>query len=446
MAWERRDLSDPTPFARRILTGDAEFRGRGFGGLDYNLTITPTLRSLTNGTAIEQTIDDAVYDVVEEDDAVTNYQIDLGLRIEDVTPIDWSSSDEAIATIDSQGKVTHVSDGNVIITAESAVASFKLETPPLQLAEISGIDTKTFKSFVSDSLRDKLAKQVDTRIAGLDATVSKHIYTSFPSNSNYTDATETRGGVDEFVRNPLFWGSQDGPDGEPIQNLTCISPSHTNAGSTTHRRAPAGTLISPIHYVSCEHFDFNPAIGSKLYFVELNGTVHFRTIVADVAIDTTDLQIGILDSALPAGIAPAQVFPNAVYDLLFDDYLKYVPVLCLDQQEHGMIHELTNFERFNQFAFPPTTSPRYAYVDQASDNRVWDKKGIESSDSGNPAFVVLNNQLVILTVWMGPRAGAGSHIMTKSFDDTVLDKIQSAMDVLSTAHSKTQYNLTYATL
>jgi len=402
----------------------------------------PIPRVTVPGSTAEVTYNGRVWDRETSATSVEDFQlsIDWGLvSLPESSEIEWVSDTPAIATVDSEGLVTHVSVGTAKIYARflPEIESVGVDrTPDIAIAMTESVSSTVdvFKEFEAGSMMRDAELAVDSRIAGTDRDVARHLYTSFPSNSNYTDASETRGGVDEFIRNPNFWAADI--------DLSCISPSHIRSGESTHRRSPAATAISPWHWMSCHHSSFHPPINSKVYFLQMDGTLIYRTTIAKerVYYDTgigSDLMVGLFDSALPAGVVPAKVLPTNYQSYLpwVSPYANKIPGLLLDQQEHGMVHDLNGQNKLGTWTYP-TDAKRYEFVDQPADNRVWDSPGIELYDSGSPSFIIINGELVLITVWNGGFGGSGSDVTNNQA------QVQSVMDSLSTANGKPSSTLT----
>jgi hypothetical protein len=216
---------------------------------------------------------------------------------------------------------------------------------------------------VDNSLGKNASDAVDSRIAGTDRDVARHLYLSFPSNSNYTDPSETRGGVDEFIRNPDFWAADI--------DLTCISPAIKP--TTTWRRSGTWTLISENIVVSCAHWTPYEIYLSgsddgtmrdtnhQVCFVTMDNQLVVRTVIK-VAKVTGDISIGILDEPIlsSSGITPAKILPSNYMDYI--TIASDIPGLVLDQQEHGMVHEVAVMNSGVSWYFPKD-SKRYEFVD-----------------------------------------------------------------------------------
>ena len=87
-------------------------------------------------------------------------------------------------------------------------------------------------------------QNVDSRIVGKTKAANGSIYTSQDHTS------------DVFVRNPDVWCSDI--------DLTCISPSNSNANSRK-----SGYTNYSRHIVNASHYEFN--VGTRVYFVSQDG-------------------------------------------------------------------------------------------------------------------------------------------------------------------------------
>jgi hypothetical protein len=153
----------------------------------------------------------------------------------------------------------------------------------------------------------------------------------------------------------------------------------------------------------------------------------------------SDIQIGVLDSDVPGTIGFAKVLP-----LNWERYVPGltsipIPVLSTDQEKKAII---TNMEIYPLRPSPSGTTicahphPNMTVCSSADtadlfipteEHRMALFESIISGDSGSPSFLVVNNQLVILTIWTGGTgviAGSGSEI------SSFIPEIDSAMATL----------------
>lgn len=183
-----------------------------------------------------------------------------------------------------------------------------------------------------------------------------------------------------FVRNPDCWAYN--------LDLTCISPSH---GAPPSYQC-AGTLITPRHVLLAAHLAIK--VGDSIRFVTKdNQTVTRKVILDSFTTDwsTTwpDVLVLLLDKDVPSSITPCQFLPaNYAKYIAYDG--KGLPVLKTDQEEKAIVSDLSEittsaYTQKDFFLEYPTNKTRQALYED-----------IIGGDSGNPAFLVLNGQLVFL--------------------------------------------------
>ena len=230
----------------------------------------------------------------------------------------------------------------------------------------------TFNSWASGSLAQNCSMAVDSRIS--DLTKEKKI---FSTQDHLTQ---------NYVRSVNCWAHN--------LDLTCISPWNSNA-----ENRKAGTLVSPRHIVYSEHY--NIPLNSVVRFIDKNNSVVERTIVKKISVGpsnvsdgySTDIAVGLLDSNIP-NITFAKVLPPDINKFLPSLNLG-VPCLCLDKEEKAIITDLYTLGTFAIFKRPLDKTRLKFYEDKIV------------GDSGNPAFLIINNELVLVTTWTSGGAGSG---------------------------------------
>jgi len=215
-----------------------------------------------------------------------------------------------------------------------------------------------------------------------DATAAADTRIAVPGKTKPIYSTQDHA-APAYVRNVACWAAD--------LDLTCISPWNSTGANTR-----AGTLISPRHLVWAQHYSIPN--GATIRFVDASNNVVTRTVVNSQRIGTTDLRIGVLDSDV-TGCTFAKVLP--------DDWATYIPTngleipcLALDQQEKALVTDLYRVVSGGGTAFQvPTDATRLTFYES-----------LIPGDSGNPAFLIINGELVILTVWEFGGAGRGSSV------------------------------------
>ena len=249
-----------------------------------------------------------------------------------------------------------------------------------RLAILVGDGLRRTTRIVAVSHRESLQRiatdAIESRIAGQDPTAAKPVF----SVRDHATAT--------YVRNAGAW-TRD-------LDLTCISPWNSAGGTQL-----AGTLVSPRHIVYATHFQI--PVGATVRFVSRNDEVVERTIVAKISPPYQgdrlfpDITVGLLDRDVPASIGFARILPDdwAAY---FTDGPWRIPCLAIDQEEKALVTSLWLLGEYASFDTPDTELQRSFY------------ENIVTGDSGHPAFLVVDGQLVLVTVWTYGSGGAGTFV------------------------------------
>ena len=258
------------------------------------------------------------------------------------------------------------------------------------------VDTLT--GFASGSLRKHCGDAVDAALSG------KVPLTGLPVFSTMDHAATN------YVRNVDCWGSGF------ADALTALSPWNSDLAGQY-----AGILVSHRHVIFATHF--KPAVGAVLRFVTADNVVVSRTLTALTSLSQSeayypDITVGKLDSDVPGTIAFARVLPSDWESKI--PSLSAYPLVCAntDQDEHLHVREVTSI---------PTSTTPYGLVTfrkPASANRNAFYEDIIGGDSGNLAFLIVNGQLVLLTVWTFGGSGAGTSVYAfKSQINTVMSSL-----------------------
>jgi hypothetical protein len=238
-----------------------------------------------------------------------------------------------------------------------------------------------FDSFVENPayLSYHCENEVNSRIQGATTAM-------LPIFLNYTQSNSS--GI--YTRNPDCW----------IYNLsqvaTCISPWNSNAANRK-----AGTALTPRHIGLAAHYEY--PVGTQVRFVTADNQTITKTVIGrkrhpEYAPYFPDITLYLLDSDLPSSITPCKVLPSNWSEYLPNDP-RNIATLCLDQEEKALVTDLNSLtSTFANFRFP----------DQPYEQVLYEGKVV--GDSGNPAFLIINDQLVCLTFWTFGGAGSGTFL------------------------------------
>lgn len=216
-----------------------------------------------------------------------------------------------------------------------------------------------------------------------------------------------------YVRSPSCWLRDF--------DLSCVSP-WCSAPLTSF----SATLISPLHALIAKHTKFSYQPGVTIRFITSDNIVVNSIVSALQDLTNYDLTVCLLDAAVTS-IAPAKVMA-AGYAAKFPASFR-VPAACFDQFEDITVMDL-NFLSGGLTAglTTPTDSQRLAF---------YRLKIV--GDSGNPVFLIIRNQPVLLTIFTTPTAGAdvaGARLAVNSAMTTLGGGYQlttAAIDVFSDA-------------
>lgn len=234
---------------------------------------------------------------------------------------------------------------------------------------------------ISTSLTQHASDAVDSRLAVAGATsVSMPLYSSYDI------------GGEEFVRNSSFWAAD--------LDLTCISPWNRDALNQC-----AGTAITRRHVIFASHYAVS--VGNELVFITSDDEIVTRTVSARYDFPSTylyypDITIITLDSDLPESITPCKFLPSNYGDYI-PTWVDRIPVLCLDFEERGHVADVTNMSdilgpgKYLVNCASPMDSKRLEFYEE-----------VISGDSGNPVFMIINHELVLVTTWTYGGSGSGT--------------------------------------
>lgn len=240
-------------------------------------------------------------------------------------------------------------------------------------------------------LNNHINTTILNKIQGKNPATSKRLYTT---QNPWTP---------QFVRNPDCWLNG-------VSNISCISPAQLSGANWFQR---AGTLISPRHIILAKHYTIALlAGGTDIRFVADDNTVVTRKLISLAVDPNSDIAVYLLDSDVPSNIKFAKALHPGHYMYLGSwSQIRYA--VFLDQEEKASIG-INTFLPYKQQ--PPgiqdvvyVTNPSQIYSEpgktQASLIAPFYETPI-SGDSGNPMFLLIDNELVIISCWTTPLSGS----------------------------------------
>lgn len=219
-----------------------------------------------------------------------------------------------------------------------------------------------FTEFVAGTLPRHCADAIDTLLSGHNASTDKPYFSS------------------GTTKNATCWAS--GLDLSPV-----------SLGN------PRVTVVSPLHAVGSEHYPN----GGPYQFRGNDGVIYTRNSVGSLNLGpansadgyNTDIYIVKFNSPLPASVVPVKVPPGGWQATYAPGVANRIPALMLDQEYKCLVGGVRTVSSFVTFGIP-SNATRLAF-----------NENIISGDSSNPAFLIVNNSLVLLCTWTFGGAGSG---------------------------------------
>lgn len=229
------------------------------------------------------------------------------------------------------------------------------------------------------------------KLANKNPSTDKLVYSSRNPYGGVGDA-----GI--WVRNPNCWING-------VSNISCFSPAQRSGAAWNQR---SGTLITKKHFVLAKHFKF--AIlegGTPIIFVDENNNAIKRNLIQYADDNLTDIAVGLLDNEVPSNIKVAKILPPN-----YQDYIGYPNDLLavgLDQEEKALVKVwtglLNNTNSLGSYQYVNAVSAGYNYVSPSLQSySIWNEDMI-AGDSGDPIFLIIDNELVLLGCWHTPWSG-----------------------------------------
>lgn len=407
--------------AQLIISGNGSGTGvvRSFNSSDYSATLSATTitRVASAASTSTATTNGQVFTTYTGGTTYTDKQVAIstsGPISIGVQSFTFTSSNPSVATVNSNGLVTHLTAGTTVITATHVNPTYVVALS-LTLPSPSGSVTTLLTGWASGLLPASFNSEVDAMIAANGSNLN------LLSSGN--DTTQT------YVRNTALWtGNASGMT--PSSTLTVGSPldfsgvSVFNSESDAYNTKFGITLIAPDACIFAQHH--TPPSSWVYTFVDNSNVNHYATVTA-VAVGPadsaqynghagvggttssvyTDIGIGKVTWVNAGNTATVATPTNLkIYKLLPSNYqhfvaaavsLSYFPVVGIDQERQVYIHD-AQVCLYGTGAYPmwfhnvPTESNRAGYISSvpAGDTNIW------SGDSGYPAFVIVKGEPVLL--------------------------------------------------
>lgn len=242
---------------------------------------------------------------------------------------------------------------------------------------------------------DFATNSIAQRIAGADPAVCLSRFSDYPPSKGTLGFPRCLW-EKPFSPNEKFW--LKGID------FSCVSPWSDNCGPVR-----AGTLISKRHVIFAKHFPLWK--GCRILFVDGQGEACPCTIEATKALANCDIMIGLLDYEVTPNIRPARILPENYRDYIGDGI--GLPVVTFNQKEQAFLSEIWMSSTNSMWCNTPKDAKGKSLCGQ-----------VVTGDSGNPAFLLIGNEPVLLYCLQSGGIGHGPSVFHYRRE------IQKAMDEL----------------
>lgn len=325
-------------------------------------------------------------------------------------PVTFEVTDGTAATSPVDGGSVSLKDGEVYFVAraeDGEISAVKAAT------SVTPSGSATFRTgFVEGSARKNALDEIVSRTQGRGRDC-------LPVWSTRDVATKT------FIWNTDCWAAD-------IENKTCISPYNTATGGGC-------VLVSPRHMISCHHLSYYPKPGAKIYLVRPDNVTDEYTVdsvvehpyASGTITSPWDVVAIKLDRDVHPSIKFAKVLPQNHRPWFPTGYTNQLygqnPQVKTQTGEPPTWRACHMTKRFGLalsyiFLLPyeaipyytpgvatPWESGRYTHVGHKTGTEdiefglIYPEnplgEPIRSGDSGSPAFIVLNGELVVTNVW-----------------------------------------------
>ena len=256
---------------------------------------------------------------------------------------------------------------------------------------------------------DFATNSIAQRIAGADPAVCLSRFADYPPSKGKLGFPRCLF-EKPFPSNEKFWLKD--------VDFSCVSPWNDSCGTLR-----AGTAISKRHVIFAKHFPLWK--GVRILFVGQDGEVCPCSIEATKEVPKSDIMIGLLNAELTPNIKPAKILPS--------DYEKYLgrggglPVVTFDQHENAYLTELT-------IIVTPECGRWQGSIYPKDEHRQAFRHPMVGGDSGNPAFLLIGNEPILLYCLKAGNAGGGPSI------HRYRNEIQKAMDEMCPGYALEEFD------
>jgi hypothetical protein len=433
----------------------------------FDLATQQINRITTSGTASTATLKDRVLDRQTGASSVADYELRPDSVVNTVKLLDFSvsSDSESILSIDNTASgfvARHVTPGST--TVRMVTQDGETQSATLATSASTGGVVDTFSEWADTSLARHMTDQIVGRFSGkapLTPTVVQmpsYLFGTYSTYSYHYRSSELINlfsswpGNTHVVGTGLATGHQN-PDGPWIRStthwladvdLTCVSG--WNVGSNGVIRA---TMVSPEHWICCKH-GWEPKTGDTLRFIGRNAgagqaeQVSVHTVTETVNLPgRVDFRVGRISPPLPDYISFAKVLPKtSVSQLPGVWYDAPIPAFKLNQDFQALpVGTGSPRQSFARLAWGSDVGVLFGELEFLGQFTNY----IRFLDSGNPTFVLVNGEAVLVSTHSSAVGGPFVSDDTTSLFGVaftpIFDQINTAMTTLGGGYQLTTVDL-----
>lgn len=226
------------------------------------------------------------------------------------------------------------------------------------------------------TLAQMIADGIDKRLSGGLPDTDLARFVSYPNGA----------AEDCFVPNPHFWAKD--------VDFSCASPWNSSGGACR-----AGTLISRRHVVFAHHFPIGK--GARIVFVGTDGGVCPCYVEKSRRVADSDIMVGLLNAEVTPNVHPARIMSPSLVEEIRG--LKDLPMVTFNQKEEASVTEMG--------FIPADRDPKILWSHMTTnETRSAHRRLLVAGDSGNPAFLIVGNEPILLYCLLGGGSGTGSSL------------------------------------
>lgn len=403
---------------------------RGYRQEDnFSYTIVETPGG-TPGSSSSSSVYDAVINTTISSGVTNNFSFTVNSSLVNPGNALFTSLNPTIASVDSSGNVSWVSNG----TASIAIKVGGIEQRYSRVMTQSGsVTTSITQSYLAGSVGEHISSTIDSILSGkvaqgntpglggIQNLVSTNNYDL--SGSNTISATKNSG----------FFASSIDFSGIGIANDSTSFDGHPPL------------LVTTRHIVGANHYQVGGGlIGSRVAFLRTDGTIQTETIISKWSDpESDDHWIGLLSNPI-TGCVPLKIMPTGwktyfkSLDTAFGNNIGIIPAFC--KVTHAP--DSTNSDRVSILELSSIQSDKQDFIvlqkPTVSSRQSWYSPVI-GGDSGGAILVPINGFLVLLSAFF---TSSGGYSFEKDSSE-----METAMNSLASAQGDTTtYSFTRADL